>query len=122
MMYAGQVKWAERILELAEAGATGRTIPYEVQAISLGDAAWVGLPGEVFVEYALNIDRASPFAQTTVAAYANDNPGYVPTAAAYLEGGYEVNDAIQFYGDMMMAPVSEEIILAAAGRVLAAVR
>ena len=127
MMYEGQVEWAERIVRLAEAReATSedrrvtRTIPYEVQAICLGDAAWVGLPGEVFVEYALHIDQASPFAQTTVVGYANDNPGYVPTAAAYAEGGYEVTDAIQFYGDTMMAPESEAIILAAAGRVLKA--
>ncbi len=114
----GVVTWAQQVLALAEAGATNLTIDYEVQAVSLGDFAIVGLPGEVFVEYALNIDASSPCAQTAVAAYTNGNIGYVPTAAAFAEGGYEVESAIRYYGTTMLAPQTEEIILQAAARVL----
>jgi hypothetical protein len=122
MMRDGIVAWADGIVALSASGQTGRTLPYEVQAISVGDAVWVGLPGEVFVEYALNIDKSSPFGLTTVAAYTNANPGYVPTAAAHQQGGYEVVDAIHFYGDMMMGPDSEAVILGGVRRVLAALR
>ena len=114
MMGAGDVAWAERILALAQAGATNLTRAYEVQAIRLGDFVLVGLPGEVFVEYALQIDEGAAYRQTATMAYANDNVGYVPTAAAYEEGGYEVTHAIRFYGDTMLRPEGERMIVAAA--------
>lgn len=111
MAYEGYVTWAARILELAEAGATGLTRTCEVQAIRIGDFGLVGLPGEVFVEYALNIDKAPGYAETATMAYANGNIGYVPNAAAYPEGGYEIHSAIMFYGDTMLAPECEQVIL-----------
>jgi len=114
MMTASDVLWAERRLALAQAGATNLTRPYEVQAIRIGDFVLVGLPGEVFVEYALQIDDGTAYGETATMAYANDNPGYVPTAAAYEEGGYEVQHAIRFYGDTMWAPASERVIVDAA--------
>lgn len=121
MMLDGIVTWSEQILALAERGAADLTIDYEVQAIRLSDFCIVGLPGEVFVEYSLNIDATAPCRLTAVPAYTNGNPGYVPTAAAYPEGGYEVLSAIRWYGTTMLAPETEEVILAAASRVLAKV-
>ena len=114
MMYQGDVDWAERILKLAEAGATGLTRAAEVQAIRIGDFGLVGLPGEVFVEYALNIDAHAGYGETATMAYTNGNIGYVPTAAAHAEGGYEVEHAIRFYGDTMLAPESEQMIVTSA--------
>lgn len=114
MMDAGDIAWAERILALAKAGATGLTRVFEVQAIRLGDFVLVGLPGEVFVEYALAVEDGAAYTQTATMAYANDNVGYVPTAAAYDEGGYEVTHAIRFYGDTMLRPESERMIVEAA--------
>lgn len=111
MMYEGFIQWAERILELAKAGATGLTRRCEVQAIRVDDFGLVALPGEVFVEYALNIDKAPGYAETATMAYANGNIGYVPNASAYPEGGYEVDTAIRFYGDAMLAPECEQMIL-----------
>lgn len=116
MMDAGDLAWAERLLALAEAGATNPTRAYEVQAIRLNEFLLVGLPGEVFVEYALQIDAGAPYAETATMAYTNDNPGYVPTAAAYAEGGYEVTHAVRFYGDTMWRPESERMIVEAALR------
>jgi hypothetical protein len=121
-MAEGAVVWAGELLELAETGTRSGTVPFDVQALRVGPGALVALPGEVFVEYALNIDRASPFAQTLVAAYANGDVGYIPTAAAYPEGGYEVADAIRYYGTRMPLPACEGLILEAAARALAALR
>ncbi len=66
-------------------------LPLEVQVFRLGpDAAIVTLPGEVFVELGLAIKQLSPFRTTLVVELANDNPAYIPTRAAFADGGYEV--------------------------------
>ena len=114
----GLVGWAERVLELSRQDARGLTVPIEIQALRIGDVAVVGLPGEVFVEYQLNIDAASPFRQTIVLAYTNGNIGYFPTASAYPEGGYEVEAAYKYYGTLMHRPESEGQVLASARQLL----
>ena len=118
IMREGMVDWARRVLALAEAGATDLTQPYEIQALRLGEGVIVGLPGEVFVSYQQQIKACSPFAHTFVLAYANGNPGYVPTAAAFPEGGYEVDSAICCYGTTMLKPDCERLIVEAACRLL----
>jgi hypothetical protein len=116
----GMVDWARRILGLSIRGARNLTRPFEVQALRIGEVAMVGLPGEVFVEYQRQIKAGSPFAHTLVLAYTNGNIGYVPTAAAFPEGGYEVDGAIRYYGDTMLTPDCERLVIEAAGRMLAA--
>jgi neutral ceramidase len=111
MMYQGDLEWGERMLQMAREGRTGLTRACEVQAIRIGDFGLVGLPGEVFVEYAFQIDAHAGYCETATMAYANGNIGYVPTAAAHAEGGYEVEHAIRFYGDTMLAPESEQMIV-----------
>lgn len=122
MMGAGDIAWAERILELARKGATGLTRACEVQALRIGDFGLVGLPGEVFVEYALQIDAGAGYAETATMAYTNGNIGYVPTAAAHVQGGYEVTHAIRFYGDTMLRPESEQMIVQSALGLLKSLR
>ncbi|MFZ0678327.1 MAG: neutral/alkaline non-lysosomal ceramidase N-terminal domain-containing protein [Candidatus Binatus sp.] len=83
--------------------------------VTIGNTAIVGIPGELFVELGLAI-RANPyFAQTLVAGYCNDLIGYIPTRAAYPEGGYEVDTA-------RIAPGSGEMIVDTALSALAAMR
>ncbi len=53
------------------------------------EVAWVGLPGEIFVELGLSIKKRSPFAHTFVIELANENIGYVPDRRSYAEGNYE---------------------------------
>jgi len=72
----------------------GKPLEAEVQVIALGrDLAWVGLPGEVFVELGMAIKAASPFERTIVVELANGSIGYVPTKRAYAEGNYEAVSA-----------------------------
>jgi neutral ceramidase len=61
--------------------------------VTVGDLAIVGIPGELFVELGLAIKAAPHFAQTFIAGYCNDLIGYIPTRAAYSEGGYEIDTA-----------------------------
>jgi len=76
------------------AGREGKPHRVEVQVIALGrDAAWVSLPGEVFVELGLAIKKRSPFAHTFVVELANENIGYIPDRRSYAEGNYEPESA-----------------------------
>lgn len=58
-------------------------------AIRIGDLGIVFLPGEPFVEIALDIEKRSPFVNTIVVAYSENNIGYIPTTAGLERGGYE---------------------------------
>ena len=98
--FAGNIYWAELRLEKArkalsswETGEPMEAIETEVQAWRLGDLALVTGPGEIFCQIGAEIKERSPFAATFFLGYANDSIGYVPTPAAYDEGGYEVTHA-----------------------------
>jgi hypothetical protein len=83
---------AFKILELAK--RNGQPIDAEVQVFTMGGTlAFVGLPGEIFVELGTIIKQASPFAQTAVISLANGAIGYVPDRKAYAQGAYEVISA-----------------------------
>jgi neutral ceramidase len=65
-------------------------------ALRLGDSiGMITAPGEIFTEIGQSIVARSPFRHTLFAGYANGTIGYVPTRAAYAEGGYEVTHACQ---------------------------
>jgi neutral ceramidase len=80
--------YAFKVLELEE--RKHKPLEAEVQVIALGrDLAWVGLPGEIFVELGKTIKLASPFRQTIIAELANGSLGYIPDRKAYPQGAYE---------------------------------
>ncbi len=62
----------------------------ELQAISLGELVFLGVPGEPFAEIGLAIKRGSPFSYTGIVSLANGYSGYIPTEKAFDEGGYEI--------------------------------
>lgn len=101
---------AYRVLEAA--GRHGQPYQVEVQVITLGrQVAWVGLPGEVFVELGLALKQRSPFPYTFVVELANENIGYIPDRRSYAEGQYEPESA-------RCAPGSGEKLVATAVAVL----
>jgi len=61
----------------------------EISALRLGPFGLVGLPGEIFVELAREIQHGSPFDPTRVIGLTNGSLGYIPHALAYEQGGYE---------------------------------
>ena len=85
----GDVMLARTNLSHAQKHQGKKSIRTEVQAIAVGDLVIIGLPGEIFVEIGLEIKRRSSAPNTMVLSLANDAIGYVPTASAYQEGGYE---------------------------------
>src|SRR5579862_3305431 len=95
--------------------ASRRELATAMTIATAGDVAIVGIPGELFVELGFALKRNPYFAQTFVAGYCNDLIGYIPTRAAYDEGGYEVDTA-------RIAPGSGEAIVDTALSALAAMR
>jgi hypothetical protein len=63
----------------------------ELHGIRLGDVALVGFAGEPFSELGAQVKARSPFPHTLFSGYTNDYLGYLPTAEAYPDGGYEVD-------------------------------
>ena len=64
----------------------------ELQLMSIGDIAFVGVPGEIVNELGLEIKWHSPFKRTFIAYCATDYFGYMSTANQVAAGGYEPQD------------------------------
>lgn len=64
-----------------------------LSSLGIGKARIVHLPGECFIEYQLAAKAARPDLFVAVAAYGDYGPGYIGTAEAYGEGGYETGQA-----------------------------
>ncbi len=72
--------------------------PDPVQVWTFGSGlTFVGLGGEVVVDYALRLAREFPERRLWVAGYSNDVFGYVPSLRVLREGGYEGGDAMVYY-------------------------
>lgn len=64
-----------------------------IQAVQLGDTLIVTFPGEVFIEFGIEVINKSPFKNTVIFGLANDFVGYIPIAEAFSQGGYEIKTA-----------------------------
>jgi neutral ceramidase len=78
----------------------------EVMAIRIGDIAFVGLPGEIFNEFGIDIKAKSPCKNTIVTGLTNDERSYFPTAVSFTQGpkgftpyitGYETTPGSTLY-------------------------
>ncbi len=61
----------------------------EVMVIRVGDIGIIGLPGEPFCEYGMEIKKLSPAKHTLLFELANDACLYFPTEVSFEQGGYE---------------------------------
>ena len=81
--------YAEHLLAFAELRKERDGEDIEINAFRIGDAAFVGLPGEPFCQIGMGIKEQSPFAITSVFALCNGVVGYVPMPEHFDHGGYE---------------------------------
>ncbi len=107
--YEGLVGWAKDYVQAARTRGNS-TASFAIQTIRIGNLAVVGYPGEMFVDYQLFLEDASPCDKTIALAYTNGCIGYVPTADAYAVGGYEVEQAFKYYGTLMIGSACEDRI------------
>ena len=72
--------------------ATGSDRPFvrlPIRFVRVNDAVIWSAPVEMFAEVALDVRERSPFSHTLYFGYTNGWFGYLPTAKAFDEGGYE---------------------------------
>ncbi|MEX2174880.1 MAG: hypothetical protein WD872_10990 [Pirellulaceae bacterium] len=78
----------------------------DLACLRVGDARVLHMPGELFVEYQLAAKQMRPDLKVMMAAYGDYAPGYIGTAAAYAEGGYETSPRASH-----VAPESEAVLM-----------
>ncbi len=93
------------------------SIPTELQVVRLGELTFTAMPFEVFTEYQWMVDAAAQGYESLVVGYANGNYGYLPTRAAFDEGGYEVDRAWWFYTLSQMSKEAPATVRAGIERV-----
>ncbi|MEM7343926.1 MAG: neutral/alkaline non-lysosomal ceramidase N-terminal domain-containing protein [Chloroflexota bacterium] len=85
----------------------GRTYETEVQALTIGPKQFIGLPGEPFIELALDLQHRLGRDDTYVIGFANDDPRYILPKAEYQDNRYET------WGSIMVAGCGEILVDAA---------
>jgi hypothetical protein len=95
---ARNLAWAKR----CESGAK-----IDLACLKVGPAYVLHMPGELFVEYQLAAQKMRPDSPVMMAAYGDYAPGYIGTAIAYTQGGYETGPVSR------VAPDVEEVLMAA---------
>jgi hypothetical protein len=92
---------AEEMLTLAKCQENGKLsrrireyIPAEVQVLRIGNYCLAGLPGEIFVEYGLQIKDLASCKTFVVTLVNGDLQGYIVTDEFKESGSYEANNSL----------------------------
>ncbi len=94
---ARRARWLLTAIE--RDGKLSESYPYPVQMWKVGDnATMTFLGGEVVVDFALRLKAELAGANQWVAGYSNDVMAYIPSKRVLLEGGYEGESAMIYYG------------------------
>jgi hypothetical protein len=82
--------WSEELKDYGAKSANGTDlVRIPVRVLRINDTVLWGSPVELFCEIALEVRRDSPFRHNFFFGYMNGWLGYLPTAQAFREGGYE---------------------------------
>jgi hypothetical protein len=103
MRAARNLVWAQR----CQAGDK-----IDIACLHIGPAYVLHMPGELFVEYQLAAQKMRPNSPVLMAAYGDYGPGYIGTAIAYTQGGYETGPVSR------VAPEVEDVLMNAMREVM----
>jgi neutral ceramidase len=82
--------WSEELKDYGSKSANGADmVRIPVRGLKINDTVLWGSPVELFCEIALRVRSDSPFRHNFYFGYMNGWLGYLPTAQAFKEGGYE---------------------------------
>lgn len=90
--------WRSESFEGARRAAASmpKVLSVPVSAARLGPFAIATNPGELFVEWGIQVKRRSPFTHTVLSELTNHWIGYEPTALAFQHEGYETLAGVNF--------------------------
>ncbi|NLV74430.1 MAG: hypothetical protein GXY52_07085 [Chloroflexi bacterium] len=100
---------------------SGGTFSCPLRALRLGDAVLLSMGAEPFIEYALAMQAHYNPTRLLVLGYTDATIGYIPTAEAFDEGGYEPNSFGWFSQGQKLSPTCENVTKEALLRALLAV-
>jgi hypothetical protein len=84
------LQWPDQLRAYATTDSNGKTaVHLPVRFLTIKDTVLWAAPLELFSEIAMDIRDKSPFTNTFYFGYTNGWFGYLPTAVAFTEGGYE---------------------------------
>ena len=85
-----ELGWSDELKNYGAKRADGADlVRVPVRVLRINDAVMWGSPVELFCEIALRVRSESPFRFNFFFGYANGWMGYLPTAEAFRDGGYE---------------------------------
>jgi hypothetical protein len=100
-------EWQRKMTRLAERDETPETTDIQIAAVAFDDLWLVGLSAEVFSSMGDRL-RELTGREVRVVSYANGVFGYLPTAEAFAEGGYESAESFLYYGSFPLKPEAFE--------------
>jgi neutral ceramidase len=112
--------WREELLaNLDREGCLPEGEPCEIQVLRLGPFMIVAIAGEPFLEIGQAIEgqllAQAGISAVMVVGYANGNAGYLCTARAYAEGGYEAASAhVNYHRPGPYSDETEDLVVKAA--------
>lgn len=116
-MYHASVAAAYADLIAEQAADPGRDGPVRIRisALGIGPLTHVGVQGELFVALGQQIRARLDEERTCIAVLCDGTVGYIPTADAFAEGGYEPNASVLVTGEGER--LVEAVVELAGGRV-----
>ncbi len=103
------LEWPQELGNYSRTDSAGRVlVRLPVRFLQINDTAVWSAPVELFCEVAIHVRNASPFTHTFYFGYTNGWFGYLPTAQAVAEGGYEPNTS-PFTG-AMESDITEKVV------------
>jgi hypothetical protein len=107
-------RYAQHHLDLLDRGEplmTRYAAPFQVLRFG-EDLTLVGFSGETCVDYSLRLKRELPDERLWVAGYCNDVFAYLPSMRILIEGGYEADFNLVYYGlPTRFAPAVEDTVM-----------
>lgn len=94
--------YARETMILSESWPKIERVP--VQALRIGDVGLAAFSGEPFVDIGLEVRQKSALQRQFLIGLSNDHVGYIPTEAAFEQGGYETWRAKTSYLEKQAAP------------------
>ena len=107
-------RWARGVYEKVSSGVTNDELTVEVQGLRLNDFVLLAMPGEPFVEIALESKRRSSAAVTFFAGYCNGLMAYWPTPETLEQRGMAAASAVKTYNNSA-PPVGDAVALIVGG-------
>ena len=107
-------RWARGVHEKVRSGMANEEVSIEVQGFRLDDFVLLAMPGEPFVEIALEAKRRSSAAVTFFAGYCNGLVAYWPTPETLEQRGMAAASAVKTYNNSA-PPVTDAVQIIVGG-------